>query len=558
MVELIKQVEDLIQKLDSNLSMIAGVPWEISSPYKDHWIVIDKFMQAGFEVCVAFLLMSRRIVEYFSSPGRAISEDNPRSTSDIGVIDDMMSMATAFNSALLELHEDDTTLADISDSPLIQAGFYRDSIRSSCPLETATSLVNAVCSLDESWRLALLPGNSDVLDSAREELVNVFREHTIRVRVSANDLWEYSQGAERSSSNPNDNFLKNLWHGDEAYLPDAQHAVDLLESYLNNPPWNFFYRLVDCLLGADAIYGLNHIQSSSLTVLIHDTPCKINTVASNYLRLLEQMRVAFSSTLVIEKGLRCIQTAGCYQLLQDPALTLSFMTQEQETIRSATHEARATVDSLLSFLKELQQCPDIKCQGDNSDTVQDDIPCTKCIINTLYDHFESILRDVLGEKRLSWVKFKSTRTGMANLFPVVKKLVDEPRNDRIDVFEELLDELFPPVAISQPSSSESPAPNTTRDFQDQVTVWSCLVSRAHEPISIQRRTASSSRKVWQWRPCKAKKQAEFARDSRESRMRFEREKNGLKVDAASSVTGFVQAGARGHKGIGGDQLDWTF
>ncbi|KAF5347638.1 hypothetical protein D9756_010714 [Leucocoprinus leucothites] len=558
--ELIKQVDDLIQKLDS----IVRVPWEISSPDKDHWIVIDKFLQAGFGVCVASLQMSHQILEYFSSPGRAVSEDNPRSTLDIGVVDDMMSMATAFNSALLELHEGRETL-DISQ----KAESRRHLIGSSCPLQTATSLINASHSLDKSWRIALIVGNSNIRESTREELINIFREHAIRVQASASELRKYCWGVVSSPASLDGLFTRNLWNGEEEYSPDAQYAVGLLESYLSNPPWR--YHSLHCLFGAfgaDAIYGLNHIQSSPLIVPIHDTPSKISSVASIYLRFLDQMRISCSSMLEIENRLHHIQTAGCYELLQDPASMLGCMVLDREIIQSAIEEARATAGSLLSYLAELQQHPDIKCQGvpDGLQGVQSipvptkqllshtigfslgEIPCIKCIIDTLYDHCELILGEVLGEDQLSWVTSLPTRTGTRNLLPVVRMLVKEPRKRRIDFFKRLLDEDFPPVAISHSS-----------DIQDQVTVWSYLISRVHMYTGEGFLSAISSWRVWQWRPCKAKEQAEFAENSRKSRMRYERLKKGLKDENLGfPVKDLMQFGVQSRKGRGKDKPDWSF
>ncbi|KAF5344312.1 hypothetical protein D9756_011318 [Leucocoprinus leucothites] len=573
--ELIEQVDDLIQKLDS----IAGVPWEISSPHKEHWIVIDKVLQAGFGVCVASFEMSHQIVEYFSSPGQAVSEDNPWSTLDMRVTDDMMSMATAFNSALLELHEGGRL--DMSQN----AERHQYWIRSSYPLQTATSLINTSHLLDKNWRIALLAGNSNILESAREELVNIFREHTIRVQASASELRKYCSGAVRSPSSLDGLSTRNLWNAEEEYSPNAQYAIGLLESYLSNLPWDrrnhYFnsYHSLHTLFGADAIYGLNHIQSLPLTVLIHDTPSKISSVASMYLRLLDQMRAPCSSMLEIEKRLYHIQTAGCYELLQDPASTLDFMVLHREVIHSATEEAWATAGSLLSYLEELQQHPDIKCQ-DVPDRLQGaqsvpvptkqllthttgfslgEIPCTKCIVDALYDHCELILGKVLGESQLFWVTSLPARTGTRNLFPVVRMLVKEPRKTRIDSFQRLLDEHFPPVAIFPPSSSEPPAPDANSDIQDQVDVWSYLVSRADVPLPPAKFSASSSRKVWQWRPCKAKEQAEFAENSRKSRMRYERAKKGLKDENLSfSAKDLMQFGAQSRKGRGKDKPDWTF
>ncbi|KAF5347633.1 hypothetical protein D9756_010711 [Leucocoprinus leucothites] len=573
-VELIKQVEDLIQNLD----LIAGFPWEISSLDKDHWMVIDKFLQAGFGVCVASLEMSHQIVEHFSSPGRAISEDNPRSTLDIRVTDDMMSMATAFNSALLELHEGGRPhiwhtavckLAHVVDQLPFNVNPTSDEryrIRSSCPLQTATSLINASHSLDKSWRIAILPGNSDILESVREELVNIFREHTIRVQASASELRKYCWGVVSSPASLDGLSTRNLWNGEEEYSPDAQYAVGLLESYLSNPPWR--YHSLDDLFDADAIYGLNHIQSSPLIVLIHDTPSKISSVASMYLRFLDQMRVSCSSMLEIENRLHHIQTAGCYDLLQDPASTLGFMVLHREIIQSAVEEARATAGSLLSYLDELRQHPDIKCQGvpDGSQGAQSipvltkqllahtigfslgEIPCTKCIFDTLYDHCELILGEVLGESQLFWVTSLPAQTGTRNLFPVVRMLVKEPRKRRIDFFKRLLDEDFPPVAISHSS-----------DIQDQVIVWSYLVSRVHMHTNKHFVSAISSWRVWHWRPCKAKEQAEFAENSRKSRMRYERAKMGLKDENVGfSVKDLMQFGAQSRKGRGKDEPDWSF
>ncbi|KAF5347632.1 hypothetical protein D9756_010718 [Leucocoprinus leucothites] len=148
--------------------------------------------------------MSHQIVEYFTSAGQATSEDDSGSMSGIRMIDRMMSMATAFNSALIELHTDYATSVDISiaqpeeimehfgaedqftqkiiplsvDSdftPEYRVGFKFD------PQQMSISLVNAAHSLDDSWRLALSTANPDIPDSVREGIITVFREHSIRV-----------------------------------------------------------------------------------------------------------------------------------------------------------------------------------------------------------------------------------------------------------------------------------------------------------------------------------------------------------------------------------------
>ncbi|KAF5344313.1 hypothetical protein D9756_011319 [Leucocoprinus leucothites] len=371
-VELVRQVEDLIQKLES----LTVFPWDVSPPHKENWIVLDKFLHAGFQVCVASLQMSHQILKYLSSTTQADVEDNPRAMSTLGAIVGMVSVARVFNRALLEVKlesppdqrglwrvnplSENSGLSDgewwgiVTREP-VKAQEYWDGFENAYPPQAATSLVNAAYSFDDNWRLALSSENTDILDSAKEQIINLFREHAVRVQIYANELRKYYQDTVHTPA------IFKLWNSEVEYSPGSQLAVVLLESYLSNPPWNLDYRFREYLFGPNVIHGLNHIRSCSLTdapantcvrVLIRDTPYKMNTIALIYMRFLEQMRVSFLSTLAIEKKLGYMQTAGCYQLLQDPALTLSSMVQNQEIIRNATTEARATVGSLLSFLQE--------------------------------------------------------------------------------------------------------------------------------------------------------------------------------------------------------------
>ncbi|KAF5344315.1 hypothetical protein D9756_011313 [Leucocoprinus leucothites] len=143
--------------------------------------------------------MSHQIVEYLSPSTGAVLEGSYRKTSGLRAIEGMISMATVFNSVLVELPVDYVTSVDSSIAqlkrPLGPLGTekYRAELRSASPQQIGISLVNAARLLNDSWRFALSATNLDILDSARDKIISLFREHSIQVQVYANKLREYYQ-----------------------------------------------------------------------------------------------------------------------------------------------------------------------------------------------------------------------------------------------------------------------------------------------------------------------------------------------------------------------------